>query len=166
MSLSAPNLPALTHKGDVAAFGLSYAVGFAVIAFIFGSKGPMPPSTVALVAGIADLSVKQGIETYWERALAEQSPTSEADRRERVSHKFAAFFGLFDDGVNVSATSKKGIAFFCQEKGWLLRGGGNQTLTTTREAMTMRSAYLITTAKSLKTSRTPASYYFRSGSPD
>lgn len=66
MTISPPKLPDITSKVDLAVFGLGYAAGFALYAFVFRLSTPSP-TTVALVAAIAALAIKSGIEAWQER---------------------------------------------------------------------------------------------------
>src|SRR5215218_7138695 len=104
MTISSPKLPDITTKADLAVFGLGYAVGFALSGVVFRLSTP-PPTAVALVAAIAALAIKSGIQALQER---EPVPISEQDRQENLRNKLIAFEELFSEGARLYKTRSAG----------------------------------------------------------
>jgi hypothetical protein len=103
MSLNSPNLPDLTRKGDIAVFGLVYAVGFTLYVILFGTSGP-GPLPGALVFAIACLSSKYGIEALQEDSKQEPLPMSEHEKREHLRVQLNALENLLGPGVRYTDT--------------------------------------------------------------
>ena len=107
MSLNSPQLPDLTNKGDIAVFGLGYAVGFTLYTVLFGTSGP-GPTTSALVFAVACLSVKYGYEARQEEpTTAEPASISEHERYERLRTQLNAFGDMFVSGVSYTEGERR-----------------------------------------------------------
>jgi DNA-binding XRE family transcriptional regulator len=102
MTIGSPKLPDITSKTDFAVFGLGYAAGFAMYAFVFRLSTP-PPITVALVVAIAALAIKSGIQAWQER---ESPPKSEQERQEDLRNRLIAFEELFSEGTQLYKTGR------------------------------------------------------------
>lgn len=102
MTIGSPKLPDITSKADLAVFGLGYAAGFALYALVFRLNTP-PPTTVALVAAIAALAIKSGIQAWQEK---EPPPISEQERQENLLNKLITFEELFSEGKQLYKTGR------------------------------------------------------------
>jgi len=102
MTIGSPKLPDITSKADLAVFGLGYAAGFALYVLLFRLNTP-PPTTVALVAAIAALAIKSGIQAWQER---EPPPISEQERQENLRNRLLTFEELFSEGTQLYKTGR------------------------------------------------------------
>lgn len=80
-----PNIP-LATRGDVAAAGLGFAVGFAVDVFLFPLGNP--PGTVAGVSAVACVGAKNLLQGAWR---AYRKPKEVAAKRQEVEQRARTF---------------------------------------------------------------------------
>jgi DNA-binding Xre family transcriptional regulator len=102
MTISSPKLPEITSKADLAVFGLGLAAGFVLYGVVFRLSTP-PPTTVALVAGIAALAIKSGIQAWQDR---ERPSISERERQDNLRSRLIAFEELFSEGTRLYRTGR------------------------------------------------------------